>query len=121
MLAFKISKAGAQSATRVSIFDGRHDSCDLTLDGFELRPIGLDLLFAFGRSAVNFFLKGANELAYEFRRHQPLFETRKNPRLDFLPRDRGMVVAGAFAAACGAAISVLGHDREPTGTAATFE
>ena len=43
--AFELCQSVTQGAAVISFLDGGHDSSDLTLDGFELQSIGLELLF----------------------------------------------------------------------------
>ena len=45
LLAFELCQSVTQGAAVISFLDGSHDSSDLALDGFELQPIGLELLF----------------------------------------------------------------------------
>ena len=121
LLLLEVSEPIAQCAAVFSFFDGADDADDLSLDGVELLPIRRELLLTFRVGAVYFFLKGSNELTHELRRQKFLLEASEDALLDFLSAHRRVVVAGSFAAMCGAAIAVLRHDGEATAAPVTFE
>lgn len=52
LLTLEVRQSVAQGAAVISLFDGRHDSSDLTFDRFELQPISPELLLALGRHTV---------------------------------------------------------------------